>query len=84
MNEFQFADLFSEQIDRMLQGERPEGVSNVDDLQELLELGKHISQTQFQASTATQAAFQSQLTSWFGIANGGSPMTILGLSKAWF
>ncbi len=84
MNEFQFADLFSEQIDRMLQGERPEGVSNVDDLQELLELGKHISQTQFQASTATQAAFQSQLTGWFGIANGGSPMTILGLSKAWF
>ncbi|MCB0191277.1 MAG: hypothetical protein KDJ65_04980, partial [Anaerolineae bacterium] len=51
----------------------------------LLELGNQISHTHFQASTGAQAAFQSQLTSWFGLlANGGSPMTIFGLTKIWF
>jgi uncharacterized membrane protein YgcG len=84
MNEQELADLFSEQIDRMLQGERPDVPSGVDDLPELLALGNQISQTQFQASSIAQAMFQSQLASWFGLINGGSPMTILGLSKVWF
>ncbi len=84
MNEQELADLFSEQIDRMLQGERPDVPAEVDDLPELLALGDQISQTQFQASSTAQAMFQSQLASWFGLINGGSPMTILGLTKAWF
>lgn len=84
MNEQELADLFSEQIDRMLQGERPDIPAEVDDLPELLALGNQISQTQFQASSTAQAMFQSQLASWFGLINGGSLMTILGLTKAWF
>lgn len=84
MNEQQLADLFSEQIDRMLEGGTLETHSDVDDLQDLLELGNQISHTQFQASAAAQLAFHSQLAAWFGLANGGSPMTILGLTKVWF
>jgi len=84
MNEQEFADLFSDQIDRMLAGESLEGLPEIDDLPELLDVGQRISQTQFQASTAAQTAFQSSLASWFGPMNGGSPMTFLGLSKIWF
>jgi hypothetical protein len=84
MNEQEFADLFSEQLDWMLQGNDPAAVPPVDDLAELLNLGDHLSRTQFQASSVAQAAFQSHLAGWFSLANGGSPMTILGLSKAWF
>ncbi|MCB0163766.1 MAG: hypothetical protein KDI79_06045 [Anaerolineae bacterium] len=84
MNEQEFADLFSDQIDRMLAGESLEGIPDIDDLPELLDVGQRISQTQFQPSTAAQTAFQSSLASWFGSMNGGSSMTILGLSKTWF
>lgn len=83
MNEQEFADLFSDQIDRMLAGESLEGLPEIDDLPELLDVGQRIAQTQFQASTAAQTAFQSSLASWFGSVNGGSPMTFLGLSKIW-
>ena len=84
MNEQQLADLFSEQIDRMFENEALAALAEIDDLQELLNLGNQISTTQFQASPAVQAVFQSQLAGWFGLANGGSPMVILGLSKVWF
>lgn len=86
MNEQQLADLFSEQLDRLLAGEPTHLPADADDLPELLKIiGQPTTQTHFQASAAAQAAFQSQLTGWFGIvANGGAPMTILGLSKIWF
>lgn len=82
MNEQQLADLFSEQVDRMLNGESVQLPDDAGDLQSLLDTVQP-TQTQFQASSTAQAAFQSQLASWFGLANGGIPM-ILGLSKAWF
>jgi hypothetical protein len=85
MNEQELADLFSEQVDRLLQGEAPDVPSNTGDLQELLDLvGQSTTQSEFQATSTALAAFQSQLGNWFGLANGGSPMTILGLSKTWF
>ncbi|HEX9925237.1 MAG TPA: hypothetical protein VGD99_21450 [Anaerolineae bacterium] len=85
MNEQELADLFSEQVDRLLQGEALDVPPDTGDLQELLNLvGPSTTQSVFQATSATQAAFQSQLANWFGLANGGSPMTILGLSKTWF
>ena len=87
MNEQQLADLFSEQLDRLFQDEPTTLPSEAGDLPELLEIiGQSTTQTHFQAGPAAQAAFQSQLASWFGslATNGGSLMTILGLSKIWF
>lgn len=63
MNEQQLADLFSEQIDRILQGETSHVAPDIDDLQELLELGNQILQTKFQVGSAIHAVFQSQLAS---------------------
>ncbi len=87
MNEQQLADLLSEQIDRMLAGEGPSGLDDAadkSDLQDLLEISNQISQTEFQAGSAAQTAFQSQMGGWFGLGNGGSAMTILGLPKFLF
>lgn len=85
MNEQQLADLFSEQVDRLLQGETPTLPDEAGEVPELLDLiGQPISKIQFQPSPTAQAAFQSQLTGWFGPLNGGSDMAILGLSKVWF
>lgn len=86
MNEQQLADLFSEQLDRLLEDEPTSFPSEAGDLPELLEIIRQpTTQTHFQASTAAQAAFQSQLAGWFGLAaNGGTAVTILGLSKVWF
>ena len=85
MDEQRLADLFSEQVDHMLHGESTAIPSNAEDLPELLDfMRQSTTQTQFQAGSAAQAAFQSQVAGWFGLANGGSPMTILGLSKTWF
>jgi uncharacterized membrane protein YgcG len=85
MNEQQLADLFSEQVDRLLQGEAPGFPTEAGEIPELLNLiGQPISNIQFQPSPTAQAAFRSQLAGWFGAANGGSAMTILGLSKVWF
>jgi uncharacterized membrane protein YgcG len=84
MNEQQLADLFSEQLDRLLEGEAINLPPEAGDVPELLNLvGQPAAHSQFQASAATQAAFQSQLAGWFGLASGGT-MTILGLSKVWF
>lgn len=85
MNEQQLADLFSEQVDRLLNGEPVTVSSHNNELQELLDIvGKPTVNHQFQAGSAAQVAFQSQLAGWFGSINGGTPMTILGLSKTWF
>jgi hypothetical protein len=80
MNEQQLADLFTEQIDRMLRGESPPAAP-VKELQELTPLAQHLSQVSFQASPVAQAAFQGQLTSWFSSGGGGLSTTILGLPK---
>ena len=56
------------------------------DLQQLLTLGQQFAQINFEANPATQAAFQSQLATWFGskIGHGtallGIPKTFIGLS----
>jgi uncharacterized membrane protein YgcG len=85
MNEQELADLFSEQLDRLLEGEPVSLPPAAQDVQELLDIfGPPVSNTQFQPSAAAQAAFQSQVASWAGLASEGIPMTILGLSKVWF
>lgn len=83
MNEQELADLFSEQVDRMLEGDMPNMAPESEELANLLNLGEHLSQAQFQVTPIAQAAFLSQIANWFGLSNGGSPMTIFGLSKAW-
>jgi hypothetical protein len=85
MNEQELADLFSEQLDRLLAGGSPDLPPNAGELQDLLNIVKPAtSQTGFHAGSAAQAAFNNQLAGWFGLTTGGSPMTILGLSKVWF
>lgn len=83
MNEQQVADLFSAQLDRMLQGEPPVLPAEAGDLPELLDLGRQYSHIGFQAGLAGQAVFQAQMASWFG-PTLASPATVLGLSKGWF
>jgi hypothetical protein len=82
MNEQQAADLFSAQLDRMLQGKEVVLPADAGDLQELLGLGQQFTQFNFQANPAVQATFQSQLVSWFG-PNAGR-LTILGIPKGLF
>lgn len=76
MNEQQLADLFSEQLDRMLQGQEPTLPANSGDVPDLLNLSRQFGQINFQPSAAAQAAFQSQLAGWFG--NGASSAATLG------
>ncbi len=80
MSEQELADLFSAQIDRILGGESAIAVATNGDLS-LLSLGQQLAQLNFQASPATQAAFQSQLGSWFGKMGGSSLTTGFGLPK---
>lgn len=80
MNEQQLADLFSEQLDHLLQGQTPSLPPEAADLQELLDFGQQFSQITFQPGTAAQATFQSQLASWFGPTSNGAA-TVWGLSK---
>jgi len=71
VNEQQSADLFSQQLDRLVHGEPPTPPSPGDEgFQELLSLAGELSQVRFQASPIAQAAFQSQLESWFGPGSG--------------
>ena len=71
MNEQQSADLFSQQLDRLLQGQTPTPPPPGDEgFQELLSLADELSQVSFQAGPIAQAAFQSQLESWFGPGSG--------------
>ncbi len=82
MNEQQLADLFSEQIDLILAGNKPVPTTETGELQELLELGQQFTQINFQVSVAGQAAFQNQLTTWFG-PNSVPVSPIMGMSKVW-
>jgi hypothetical protein len=75
------ADLFSEQIDRLLGGEAVADIPGIDDWPELATLGEQLSQVGFQPTAAAQAAFHSQLATWFGLPGGGSPTMFLGMSK---
>ncbi len=75
MNEQQLADLFSEQIERMLAGKTVEAPAA--ELSELLNLGQQLHQVRFQAGPTAQAAFQAQLAGWFGPTGAAG----LGLSK---
>ncbi|MCK6624808.1 MAG: hypothetical protein L6R45_06490 [Anaerolineae bacterium] len=81
MDEQQLADLFSEQIDRMLGGQPAADFPTYDHLPELLALGQQLSQVTFQPEPAALAAFQQQLTTWFGSAVNGGGITPLGLPK---
>lgn len=80
MNEQQVADIFSEQIDRLLQGQEIALPANAGELRQLLGLSRQFAQIGFQPGPAAQAAFQAQLAGWFG--NGAA--TILGLPKLLF
>jgi hypothetical protein len=66
VNEQEAADFFSEQVDRLLGGETAPVPSGDAELQGLLTLAKELSHARFQPSPAGQAAFQSQLGTWFG------------------
>lgn len=79
MNEQQQAELFSEQIDRILGGEPINGDGDLP----LLSLGQQLSQLNFQATPVAQAAFQSQLVGWFGATGSNLPLVGLGLPKLW-
>jgi len=70
VNEQEAADRFSEQVDCLIQGEVPTSLSADQGMQELLSLATQLSQVDFQASPAGQAAFQSQLGAWFGSPGG--------------
>jgi len=79
MNEQQVADLFSEQLDRLLQGESLLQPDASQELQELLSLGQQVTHVEFKPSAAAQAAFEAQLAAWFGA--GAASAAALGLSK---
>jgi len=81
MNEQQLADLFSEQIDRVLAGEPATDLPAVDELRTLVGLGQNLSRISFQPGPAAQIAFQSQLAIWFGTSGSSVPAATLGLSK---
>jgi len=71
VNEQERADRFSEQVDRLLHGESPSLASDGSEgLDELLSLADELSQVGFRASAGAQAAFESQLDSWFGPGGG--------------
>jgi len=79
VNEQQVADLFSEQIDRLLGGEAVAEVPGIDDWPELVTIGEQLSQVGFQPTPVAQAAFDSQLATWFG---PGASAAFLGMSKS--
>jgi hypothetical protein len=70
VNEQQLADLFSKRVDHLLGGESLPRSEVPESLQQILSLAKDMSQVQFQASPAAQAAFQAQLDDWFGPTAG--------------
>jgi hypothetical protein len=84
MTEQQLAELFSERVDRLLQGHSADLPPEAADLAELLALVQPAAKTQFKVNPGAQAAFEQQIATWFGGVYGGSTMTILGLSKMWF
>jgi hypothetical protein len=83
MNEQQLADLLSEQVDQLLAGQSPPDFQGPAELSELLTLGQEMSQLSFQPGPAAQAAFQAQLTGWFGAPGGGLATILPGTPKTW-
>ncbi len=83
MNEQQLAGLFSEQLDRLLQGQEVTLPAEAAELHELLGLGQQFTQISFQPSVAAQAAFVAQLIAWFGVGAATGSSIIGGLSKLW-
>lgn len=83
MNEQQLADLFSEQLDRLLQGQEVTLPAEAGELHELLGLGQQFAQISFQPSVAAQAAFVAQLIAWFEVGAATGSAVIWGLSKLW-
>ncbi len=84
MNEQQLADRFAEQLDRLLAGQPAAEAADLNGLNDMLQLSRQLSQVQFQARPAAQAAFQAQLANWFGAeAAAGAASTVLGLPKGW-
>ncbi len=81
MSEQELADLFSEQIDRMLKGENVNVDEGLEDLPDLFELGQGLADISFEASSTAQAAFQTQTTRWLTPAKGDFSM--FGLSRMW-
>ena len=84
MNEQQVADLFSEQLDRLIAEEAVVDIPGIADLPGLMTLGQQLSEVSFEPAPAAQAAFQNQLTTWFGSSGGGYAPTIFGMSKLKF
>jgi hypothetical protein len=70
VNEQQLADLFSKQVDGLLRGDSLSHSGAPERVQELLSLARDLSQAQFRASSAAQAAFHGQLDEWFGPTTG--------------
>ncbi|MEW5958816.1 MAG: hypothetical protein AB1801_13875 [Chloroflexota bacterium] len=83
MNEQQLADLFSEQIDRLLDGQAMADFQGLEDLSDLFDLGQTLSQVSFQAGPGAQAAFQTQLSGWFGSPGDGLSAAVSGAPKIW-
>jgi hypothetical protein len=84
MNEQKVADLFSEQLDRLLAGEAVVDIPGVADLPGLMTLGQQLSEVSFEPTPAAQAAFQNQVTTWFGLSGSDLVPTIFGMSKLKF
>ncbi|GAB4456928.1 MAG: hypothetical protein Kow0031_37950 [Anaerolineae bacterium] len=84
MNEQQLADIFSEQLDLLLNEQPVTLPAEAAELQELLGFGQQFAGVQFQPSAAAQAAFQGQLATWFptgaGIS-GAAAASVLGIPK---
>ena len=82
MTEQQVADLFSEQVDRLLAGDAVADIPGLDDWPDLAGLGGQLTQIRFEPTPAAQVAFDSQLAAWFGPPAGGSSAPfLLGMSK---
>lgn len=79
MNEQQLADLFAEQIDRLLLGEEVSVPAEAAELNELLALGQQLGQVQFQANAAAVASFEGQLATW--LKGTGMPAAVPGIPK---
>lgn len=73
MTEQELADLFAEQVDRLLRGQAFNLPDGADELSPLLGLGQQLVQVRFQPGPAAQAAFENQLADWFGPGGGAPP-----------
>ncbi|MCB0212074.1 MAG: hypothetical protein KDJ52_22215 [Anaerolineae bacterium] len=80
MNEQELAQLLSEQLDQMFEGEAIDFTAVMDELQMPLQLGQQLSAVDFPPSPVAEAAFESQLANWFG-PSAGPAFPVTGLSK---